>query len=76
MRECSNKYSTPRADDLYDLFPLEMIWIFQGRYIPDLYDLSDLSDLYDLAHVGGREPNDLHDLLIKHVSWVGSVLHR
>ena len=52
-----------------------MIYIFQGRYIPDLCDLYDLYDLYDLAHhVVGREPYNLHDL--GHVSWVGSVLHR
>ena len=30
-----------------------MIYIFQGRYIPDLYYLYDLYDLYDLAHVVG-----------------------
>ena len=33
-----------------------MIYIFQGRYIPDLYDL------YDLAHVAGWEPYNLYDL--------------
>ena len=32
------------------------IYIFEGRYIPDLYDL------YDLAHVGGREPCNRRDL--------------
>ena len=48
-----------------------MVYIFQGRYIPDLYDLYDL---YDLAHVAGWEPYNLHDL--GHVSWVGIVLHR
>ena len=55
-------------------FPLEFIMYStsarQGRQIPDLYDLCDL---YDLAHVGW-EPYNLHNL--RHVSWVGSVLHR
>ena len=40
-----------------------MIYIFQGRWIPDLYDL---------AHVAGWESCDLHGTA--HVSWVRSVL--
>ena len=36
-----------------------MIYLLQGRYIPDLYDLYDL---HDLAHVAGWEPCNLHDL--------------
>ena len=36
-----------------------MIYKFQSRSIPDLYDLCDL---YDLAHVAGWEPRNLHDL--------------
>ena len=38
----------------------------------DLYDLYDLYDLHDSAHVGRREPYNLHDL--EHVSCVGCVL--
>ena len=38
-------------------------------------DLKDLYDLYDLAHVAGWDLQNLHDLLVAHVSWVGSVLH-
>ena len=41
------------------------IYIFQGRYIPDLHDP---------ARVAGWEPYRLHDLLcVAHVSWVGPV---
>ena len=36
-----------------------MMWIFEGGYIPDLYDL---------AHAAGWDPCDLHDL--GRVSWV------
>ena len=57
------KPCAPRTDelyDLYDLFPLEFIlYIFQGRRIPDLYDLNDL---YDLAHDAAWELYNLHDL--------------
>ena len=42
-----------------------MIYIFQDRYVPDLYNL---------AHVSSRKPYHLHDLT--HVSWVRSVLYR
>ena len=45
-----------------------MMYIFQGRQVPYLYDLYDL---YDLAHVAGGEPFNLHDL--RRVSWVESV---
>lgn len=38
-----------------------------------LYDLYDLYELYDLAHVAQWDPNNLHDLFIAHVSWVGSI---
>ena len=38
-------------------------------------DLYDLYDLYDLAHVTGWEPYNLHDLQVRHVSWVGCVLY-
>ena len=51
-----------------------MIWMFQGRYIPDLYDLYDLYDLHDLAHAAGWEPYNLHDL--EQDFWVGSILLR
>ena len=47
-----------------------MIYLLQGRYIPDLYDLYDL---HDLAHVAGWEPYHLHGL--GHVSWVGYVFY-
>ena len=40
----------------------------------DLFPM--LYDLYGLAYVAGWEPYDLHDLLIAHVSWVGSVPYR
>ena len=40
---------------------------------PDLYDLYDL---YDLVHVAGREPNNLHDPSVAHISCLGSALHR
>ena len=43
-----------------------MIQIFQGRYIPHLYDL------HDLDHAAGSEPHYLRDL--ERVSWVESVL--
>ena len=36
-----------------------MMWIFQGRYIRDLYELYDL---YGLAHVAEWEPTNLCDL--------------
>ena len=42
-----------------------MIRVFQGRYIPSLYDL---------AHVAGWQLYNLHDL--GHVSWVRPVLCR
>ena len=63
------KACTPRTDDLYDLFSLRDLDLYQGRYASDLYDLYDL---YDLAHVAGWEPYNLHCL--GRVSWVGSVL--
>ena len=47
-----------------------MIYLLQGRYIPDLYDLYDL---HDLAHVAGWEPYSLHDGA--HAPWVGSALY-
>ena len=36
-----------------------MVYMFQGRQVPDLYDLHDL---YDLAHVAGWESQNVHDL--------------
>ena len=41
-----------------------MIYIFQGRYIPDLYDL---------AHDAGWEPYNLHDLKSHSLGWVCTV---
>ena len=32
--------------------------------------------MYDPAHVAGRDPHDLHDLLIAQISWVRGVLCR
>ena len=43
-----------------------MIQIFQGRYIPHLYDL------HDLDHAAASEPHYQRDL--ERVSWVESVL--
>ena len=64
-----SKLSTPRIDDLYDLydtFPLHDL---------DLLGMADLFPiLYDLAYVAGWNRHNLHDPA--HVSWVGSVVCR
>ena len=46
------------ADGSFDSH-FSIYWIFQGRYVPDLYDLYDPYDLYDLARVAGWEPYNL-----------------
>ena len=52
-----------------------MMYVFQGRYIPDLYDLCDL---YELAHVAGWDPYNVRGLYyyipVAHVPLVGSAL--
>ena len=50
---------------LGEIIGFRLIYLFQGRYIPDLYDPL-------LAHVVGWELYNLHDLV--RLSWVGSVL--
>ena len=58
------KCTTPRIT-IYMIYCHLIILIFQGRYIPDLYDLALVA--------GWEELNTLHDL--GHVYWVGSVLY-
>ena len=69
LGECNSRGKNTKRDcqcfthwtghDLGHRFPL-MIYIFQGRYAPDLCDLS---------HVAGRKPCNLH--VLARVSWVG-----
>ena len=48
-----------------------MIEICQAGYLVDVFPI-----LYDLARTAGWEPYSLHDILIAHVFWAGSVLCR
>ena len=61
------KQSTPRAEHLTGLFPLDDLDLSRHIYIytPDLHDLYDL---YYLAHhVAGGEPYNLHDPQVGHI---------